>query len=223
MDEEKTHGPMEKEDGSLDLIRTEKLEMTSSVENETLFEENIDKSSFLENTNKSGAEDNDYKPDIVTACEAFDDNTSEDFNSEPEELENDERDEGVGSLLDEMSASADLETTASLEGDMTQIVENDVDVAGNNGVRGYSTIENEASKEEHEDKSDDTQEEYGLLMDEEITTDFKDGSSGPKTEFSNPDANDSLPEFTAETSEDGVSLQYEAHKNDAKDLSLIHI
>ena len=217
MDEEKTQGPMEKEDGSLDLIRTEKSEMTSSVENETLFEENIDKSSFLENINKSGAEDNDYKPDIVTACEAFDDNTSEDFNSEPEELENDERDEGVGSLLDEMSASADLETTASLEGDMTQIVENDVDVAGNNGVRGYSTIENEASKEEHEDKSDDTQEEYGLLMDEEITTDFKDGSSGPKTDFSNPDANDSLPEFTAETSEDGVSLQYEAHKNDAKD------
>lgn len=116
MDEEKTHGPMEKEDGSLDLIRTEKLEMTSSVENETLFEENIDKSSFLENINKSGAEDNDYKPDIVTACEAFDDNTSD---SEPEELENDERDEGVGSLLDEMSASADLETTASLEGDTT--------------------------------------------------------------------------------------------------------
>ena len=38
MDEEKTQGPMEKEDGSSDLMRTEKLEITSSVENETLFE-----------------------------------------------------------------------------------------------------------------------------------------------------------------------------------------
>lgn len=217
MDEEKAQGPMEKDDGSSDLMLTEKLEMTSRVENETLFEENTDKSWFLENINKSGAEDNDYEPDIVTACEASDDNKSEDLNSEPEELENDERDEGVGSLLDEMSASADLETTASLEGNTTQFVENDVDMADNNGVRGYSTIENDASKEEHEDKSEDTQEEYGLLMEEETITDFKDGSSGPKNEFANPDANDSLPESTTETSGDDVSLQYAANKNDVKD------
>ena len=217
MDEQKAQGPMEKDDGSSDLMLTEKLEMTSSVENETLFEENIDKSWFLENINKSGAEDNDYEPDIVTACEASDDNKSEDLNSEPEELENDERDEGVGSLLDEMSASADLETTASLEGNTTQFVENNVDMAGNNGVRGYSTIENDASKEKHEDKSEDTQEEYGLLMEEETTTDFKDGSSGPNNEFANPDANDSFSESTTETSGDNVSLQYAANNNDVKD------
>ena len=208
---------MEKEDETSHFSRAKNDNTTPNDKDDTSVGENIDETWLGRNENKSMTnEDEDTSPHIRVLDEVPVVEESKEFQDGIKEKKNAEGDEGVGSSTDEMSASADLETTASPEDDTVGFVEDDADIATNVVVGSSSLNEKKAPiEEDEEDKSEDTQVEDRLIMEDKVTI-FK-GLKEPENEFDIPEAKGDLPQLTSKSSKNDKFSQQNDESSERED------
>ena len=203
---------MENEEETSILSRTEEFKTAPNEEEDASLGENIDEPLSVGNENEPQKNE-----DEDAALNALSTPTDELLN-ESEKFENADGDEGVGSLMDEMSASVDHEATASLDDDL--LVEDDADLAANDLVGGSEINENKASTEEDvRDESEETQEEKdGLTMDDEITDAADEGLKELESGSNTPEAKNNLPFSSEKNSDDFLEEQSEGNddRNDGE-------
>ena len=194
---------MEDENDTSDFIRTENYDAAPCEEDDTSLGEIIDEPRLVGNENESQANEEEKEaPQMGDLNELSGGNEIDDLingRDEVENLEKMEGDEGVESLMDEISASADHEKTASLEDDMMRSMEDDADLATNGSVGDSDVSENKSITEEDDgDKEDDS------AMEDEITSSIDEGLEKLEKNLFTPEAKDDLLPVTSETNTSDV-------------------
>ena len=194
---------MEDENDTSDFSQTEKYEAAPCEEDDTSSGEIIDEPRLEGNENESQRNEEEKEAlQMGDLNELSSGNEIDDLINGNDEVEKMEGDEGVGSLMDEISASADHEKTASLEDDMMRSMEDDADLATNDSVGDSDVSENKSiTEKDDEDKTEDTQDD--TTMEDEITSSIDEGLEKLENNLFTPEAKHLLP-VSSETSTSDV-------------------
>ena len=204
---------MEDENDTSEFTQTEKHE-TAPCEDDTSLGEYIDGPRLVGNGNDSQTNEREKEAPQMGDLNELSGGNEIEFINENDEVEGDE---GLGSLMEEISASPDHEKTASVEDDILRSVEDEADLATNDSAGDSDIGENKSVIEkDEEDKKEETQEDDST-MEDEITSYIDEDLEKLEKNVFTPEAEDDMLPVTSETNTADDVLEQQNEGSDIRE------